>query len=567
MLSPLLMANLGVRAVSVASGLLGTWFTAVLFARKLGPRRALAPAALGALMIWCNVASGRTTFALGTAIGLGALLAGRRSVIALCSAAATLASPIAGLFLLVVGAAAAIDWNWSRAVPLILPPCATLAAASLLFPFHGEQPMPGERLLMPLAVCVAVVVTAPREWRLPRVGSAVYALGVVLCYLIPSPVGTNVVRLAATFGPPLLLAALTARWAGSNGRRRVVHAFGITFLVLTTMHILNATVRDLRVTATVPSWHGHTDDVVRELRLRGAERTRIEVVPNRDHREAAVLAPHFNLARGWNRQLDVERGRLFYDGTLTPDTYHAWLKLWAVEFVVLNSGTPDSSGREEARIVRSGPTWLRPVWGNGEWTVYHVLDAVPLIDEPAKVLRADEAEIIVHIPAPGSYTLRVVYSPWLSMDGGCVRPIGEWTRLTVPKGGDYKVGSPYRGGRDHGCGTRTSPAIRDSPGPQTLRTGAPTDESTLTPLSATPAGAVDNGGSLDGPPTSPPLRQDAPKHHRDDHPKDLGWWSRVGMTWTLILYVVAGACVTATWAVRALPRKQRDSVDLPAEDG
>ncbi len=73
LISPYLMAAVGVRALTVASGLAATWIAAVLVER-VEPRRPLAPALLAALGLWGNVASGRTTFALGVAFGLAACL-------------------------------------------------------------------------------------------------------------------------------------------------------------------------------------------------------------------------------------------------------------------------------------------------------------------------------------------------------------------------------------------------------------------------------------------------------------------------------------------------------------
>jgi hypothetical protein len=99
---------------------------------------------------------------------------------------------------------------------------------------------------------------------------------------------------------------------------------------------------------------GHTTGVVSELRNLNADRGRVEVVPERTHLESSEFAPVVNLARGWNRQADVNRNPLFYNGTLTPDTYHAWLKRWAVRYVVLSDSTPDWQGIEEARIVAGG---------------------------------------------------------------------------------------------------------------------------------------------------------------------------------------------------------------------
>ena len=40
---------------------------------------------------------------------------------------------------------------------------------------------------------------------------------------------------------------------------------------------------------------------------------RIEVPPTANHWESAYLAPEFELARGWLRQLDTTRDDIFYD--------------------------------------------------------------------------------------------------------------------------------------------------------------------------------------------------------------------------------------------------------------
>ncbi|MFI6287100.1 glycosyltransferase family 87 protein [Streptomyces sp. NPDC051018] len=484
-LAPPLMAAFGVRAVSVAAGLLATWALARLVVRS-GVTRPLWPAIAGTGVLWANIASGRTTFALGVAIALLALLYARRPVLAGgCAALATLASPVAGLFLVVAGAAYLLDRRWRPAVALVVPPALVVATTTVLFPFEGEMPMQTEKLWLPLVVSAAVALTAPRAWRLVRYGALVYGLGVVLTYLIPSPIGRNVERLAGLAGPPVLLAAVVTAVsaaggvaaflragsgtgprptgagsteagssgagaptapAGRGGRARTLALrFAlVAALAVNTNWLIDKTEDDLAVSNTVPPWAANTDGVVRELNRLGADRTRVEVVPARNHREAAVLAPHINMARGWNRQLDVERGRLFYDGSLSPRTYRAWLDHWAVGYVVLHHGRPDGPALDEAAIVRSEPPWLERVWRDDGWTVYRVRDAVPLVSSPATVVRADAAELVVRMPAAGSVTVRVAHSPWLRADGACLRPDGEWTRLTVDRPGDYTLASPYR---------------------------------------------------------------------------------------------------------------------------
>ena len=56
----------------------------------------------------------------------------------------------------------------------------------------------------------------------------------------------------------------------------------------------------------------------RWLRAHGGQGMRIEVPPTANHWESAYLAPKFELARGWLRQLDTTRDDIFYDeGELT----------------------------------------------------------------------------------------------------------------------------------------------------------------------------------------------------------------------------------------------------------
>ncbi|WP_344069731.1 hypothetical protein [Streptomyces crystallinus] len=479
LLTPWLMAAFGVRTVSVAAGLCGTWLMALLFVRAPGAAggrfggdgawRGLWPALLSAAALWCNVVSGRTTFATGVAFGLlaclmvqgrrggggedGALVLEHRSRMGLVlagvsSALATMASPVAGLFLVVVAAAYGLDRQWGKAAVLSAPPAVIVAATTLLFPFEGEQPMAPGKLWMPLAVCAALVLAAPpsRTWRVVRFGSAVYAVGVVLTYLVASPVGSNVERLVGLAGPPVLLAAVLA--PGLDRVRRVVL---VVVLLVSVNWLRDKTLDDIEVSTATPAWAARTDGVVDALRRFGADRTRVEVVPARNHREAAVLAPYVNDARGWNRQLDVERGRLFYDGSFSATAYRAWLDHWAVGLVALHDGLPDGPATAEAALVRGGVPWLERVWGDAHWTVYRVRGAVPLVSAPGVVVRGDSASLEVRMPGAGSVTVRVAYSPWLRVGGGaCLSRDGGWTRLTVRRAGVYRVDSPYRWVRS-GC--------------------------------------------------------------------------------------------------------------------
>lgn len=450
-LSPYLMGLCGVRAATVAAGLGATWGSAALFART-ATSRPLWPALLAALALWCNVASGRTTFALGTAFGVAACLlvtggARRIAGAAVCGVLATLASPVAGLFLLVAGAGLLLTREVRRAAALLAPPVVVVGVTTVLFPFSGEQPMAFGRIWPPFLLAAVVAVCAPRRWRALRRGAVVYAAGVVAAYCVTSPIGDNVERLAGLFAPALLLACLLA-----PGRRRAqVVALGVA-LTLSVVWLAEKTVDDLTISTTVPAWAAHTDGVTAELRHLGADKSRVEVVPARDHREATLFARHFTLARGWNRQLDMDRNPLFYGGTLSPADYRAWLHDQAVGYVVLHNGRLDDHAVLEGALLDTAPAGLEPVWSDANWRIFRVSDATPVVSGGGSVVRSSPADLVVRVPAPGAVTLRVVYSPWLRVGGGgCLAKSGAWTRLTVPRAGTYDIGSGYRLPRQTAC--------------------------------------------------------------------------------------------------------------------
>jgi hypothetical protein len=351
---------------------------------------------------------------------------------------------VAGLFLVAAGAAYVLLRDWGRGAALTVPPFAVVATTTVLFPFHGQEPMAAGRILWPFLLGTAVALLAPRGWRARRLGGAVYTVGVVLSYLIPSPIGTNVERLALLFAPAVLLAALLSTGRHARARR------GALALALagSLFWLASGTPTSfLRGSSGIPAWAADSRGLVRALDRLGADRVRVEGVPTQDHREAALISPYVNLARGWNTQLDMQRGRLFYDGTFSAAGYRAWLDRWTVGFGALADGEPDRYAAAEARLVESRPAWLEPVWSDAHWRVYRVRDAVPLVSAPGHVVRTSGAALDIRMPAAGLVTVRVGYSPWLHVDGGCLREEGEFTRLTVRAGGCVpdRVGVPLAG--------------------------------------------------------------------------------------------------------------------------
>jgi hypothetical protein len=448
-ISPYLMALLGVRTTGVLAGTLSAGLFALILTRS-AVRRPMPPALWGAFSLSCNAVSGRVTFALGVFFGLAAIAvvfaargprAPKAAAVITLSVLATLASPVAGLFLEVAAAALFLTRRLRPAIAVAAGPPLVVGLSALLFPFKGVQPFPWFLVVAPVASAVALAVYAPKSWRNVRVGAVVYAVGTVLTWLIPSQVGSNVDRLALLFGGAVMLAAAMER------KILILYvAFAAT--------VISQVVRPVFDVVNTGSPDGHTAGVLAELRNLGADRGRVEVVPERTHLESSEFASVVNLARGWNRQADVDRNPLFYDGTLTPDTYHVWLRKWAVRYVVLSDSKPDWQAVEEARIVAAGQPWLKQVWHDSNWRVYELADPVPLADPPATVTHAADGELDIDMPSSGWVLIRVPWSPWVGVrDGGpgCLAQAGDWTRLYAPVPGRYRLGGSYQLPRGTPC--------------------------------------------------------------------------------------------------------------------
>ncbi|GAA1947827.1 MFS transporter [Kitasatospora viridis] len=460
-LSPYLMGAIGVRTTGLLAGVASAALAAQLLIRS-GVRRPLPAALWTAFALWCDVASGRVTFALGLAFGLAATLLAycyrgpRLRWLALFGLAAlgTMGSPVVGLFLEVVGAGLFLTGRRRDAYPLFAAPAVVVGGTTLLFPFNGMQPFSFHSTVPVVAAALAAVYFAPREWTALRRAGLVYAVGVMLVFFVPSPVGSNVERLSLLFAGTALLAVLTGV---RMGRRRAV-AVLVAFLAVAGW-LTGRTIGDLVVTVPVTPPARDGGALIDELKSLGGERTRVEVVPLSSHWEASGVAPYVNLARGWNRQADTTRNPLFYTDHLTADQYHDWLREWGVGYVALSDAKPDDAAVQEAELVRSGQPYLRQVWQYGSWTVYQVADPTPLADPPAVVEKADAASLTVSVPAAGEVRLKLPYSPWLGLAGhtddqhGCLAQSGDWTVLHATAPGTYQVTGNYGLNRGTPCPT------------------------------------------------------------------------------------------------------------------
>ncbi len=500
-LSPYVMAVLGVRTTMVLAGTVSAGLLAWLVVRTSPPGRRWLPTLYGAVGLVGNAVSGRVTFALGAMVALVAVCAvfawpqrwsGRRTrplrglVAAAGAAGATAMSPVAGLFLGLVAGVTWLSGRRSAGYVLAVPPLVVIAFSIWLFPFDGEQPMRWYSAILPVAMGVGILLVAPRAWRTVRLGGAIYIAAVLLAWLVPTPVGTNISRLGLLFGGVVVVAAWcapreTSFAARRLGRRPAVVLLAMALLTSTIWQVATAA-RDAATSAPPPSWSVDTEPLLAQLAARSADLGRVEVVPTRNHREAAAIAPHVPLARGWNRQADAKRNPIFYaQEPLTAATYHQWLRHWAVRYVVLSRAAPDPAAVEEAALVEKGLPYLTRVWSNADFTLYEVERATPLVSTPARLVEYDAAELTIVTPRAARIIVRVADSPWLSLvdadgaplddpDGACLSHLwreasdaglegreirayypDDWLVLRAPAAGTYRIAAPYKLPRGSAC--------------------------------------------------------------------------------------------------------------------
>jgi len=174
---------------------------------------------------------------------------------------------------------------------------------------------------------------------------------------------------------------------------------------------------------------------------------RVEIPFTRSHWEAARVAADFPLARGWERQLDTGRNPLFYRGILTDFTYANWLSEHGVHYVALPDVKPDTSSFKERGLIERDPPYLELIKRMPHWRIYAVTLPHPMVipEEGVDIrltrLRSDEVEFDAR--TPGAALVRVQWSPYWKLHGGCVEREGDWTRIDVPRTGKVRMTTTF----------------------------------------------------------------------------------------------------------------------------
>ena len=451
-LFPPLGALLGVRVV----GVLAAVASAALFERVARHQFGAQAARRGAMWFAAGTVAdlliGRLTFALGMAFALGAVVAlqhgHRRGGLAL-GVLTSLASPVAGLFLALAGiahrAAAGPGTAWPRSGLWLAAAAFTPAAVlAVLFPEGGSQPFSVEAFAAVALCCVLLLWLLPRRERLLRCGVALYLGSALLAFAVASPMGGNASRLGVAFAVPLLLCAALPL-ANSPRRHRLVVAAVVPLLIWQWW----APVRETLKGAGDPSSaRAYFRPLLAFLEARAeAAPIRVEVPFTRLHWEAVHVARTQPLARGWETQLDVKYNALFRAGkALDPDSYRAWLQREGVHYVALPDVALDPTGRAEAKLIRGGLPFLRPVFRDRHWQVFEVLGTPGLTNGVARLTRIGSQSFTLRARRPGFTFVRVRYTPYwrIARGSGCVsRAIGGWTLVRATHAGTIDIDTAF----------------------------------------------------------------------------------------------------------------------------
>ena len=435
LLFPPLGSLVGITTLGILSVVAATALFHRIAAQVVGAHARFASIVFGLALV-SNIVVGRITFGLGLAIGLGAVFAVQRRrwlLGALLAVATPLASPVAGAFLvLALGAWAlheAVAERRDRALRLgavAVLALVPIAVTGLIFSSGGPFGFPVVWILAVVVASVVVAALAARAgFRVLAIGAALYLALALAVFIVPNPLGGNIWRLAMFFAVPVALLLVP------RGRAAMV-GFGAVALIWawTPAAISVAQVHD--DPSVDRAFHA---PLIERIQQADPPRGRVEIPFTENHWEAFYVAAELPIARGWERQADRALNPLFYEPTLAPGAYRAWLDRNAVRWVAVPKVALDEWGKAEADLIATDPEWLMPVWSNENWRLYQVLGAAPMASAPATSIVHTPAEISFTMPRRGATAVRVNYSPlWsVTMGDACVARAADGTTLVIAR--------------------------------------------------------------------------------------------------------------------------------------
>ena len=447
-LFPPLAATIGVHVTAIACAAVATWTFDRVVRGRFGTSSVLGTLCFAAGTV-AQIVVGQLAFLLGLTFALVAVLmivSGRRTLAVAAAVACALSSFVAALFLVLGAVTWAISTRDGRRDAVLIGAGAVVPVLLITATYRqaGRFPFPTTSLACVLVACAATWFVLPPSQRVLRRGALVYAVASLALFVVPTPVGGVMTRLGTTIAVPLVW---SAAW-------RVRRALVVPFVALTLVWQFAPALGAMTTPTADRVTSSYFTPLVDAMHRVDPYPARLEIALTRMHWEAAWVAPSVPLARGWERQLDIVDNPLFYRGHLTPERYRGWLDANGIQYVALSDLPLDPSARVEAAIIRSNPSFLRPVWSDAHWRLWKVVGSPGLVSGPARLTSLDASGFTVVATGTGAVDVRVRWTPtWSVVDAdghACLTPAtGGWTGVHVDGPGTFHVTSrllPTTGG-------------------------------------------------------------------------------------------------------------------------
>jgi hypothetical protein len=118
----------------------------------------------------------------------------------------------------------------------------------------------------------------------------------------------------------------------------------------------------------------------------------------------------------------MDRNEVLYDEDLTSDEYRRWIDEHAVRWIALPDIEIDEGGLAEAALLERGLPWLKLARTSEHWRIWEVVDSVPIVEDPGRLVSETPDEIVFTVERAGTVLVRTWYMPYWSAqgDGACV---------------------------------------------------------------------------------------------------------------------------------------------------
>ena len=274
----------------------------------------------------------------------------------------------------------------------------------------------------------------PARERVLRTGALLYAGALLAGVAIDTPLGGNLVRLAAVFGGPLAIGALWER-----RRQFAIAVLAIPLLYWQWLAPVRSVIRGAGDPSSELSYHAPLiAELDRRSRAEGPFRTEIPFTPTTGRRVTSRRAIRSRAAGSASSTSSSTASSTTTGRCRDRACAAGWTARGALRRAARRGARPGRprGGRARARGARTGAA--RGLEG-GDWRLFRVAGDEPLVSAPARVTQLGVDELTLRTPRPATVDLRVRFTPYLALvrGRGCVSEApGGWTRVRLDAAGD-----------------------------------------------------------------------------------------------------------------------------------